>query len=205
MGELKACVTSAELAQSPLDTNFKPRLLKEMLSEYKNYMFFEFATPVVQEFGRLNSLFQQTKADSHELYLQIFLHQKSLQNRMYDAKRQEKKNIHQVDFGVNFLTACNKFDVHGSVHRKYVPNCNQQDASLHTLFISVNCSTCFGWYLNPSSGTHTTVSTASGTCQTVTATCRYHGRVGTAFIQLKNMIKYIMYLTFRGPCILSIF
>ena len=28
---------------------------------------------------------------------------------------------------------------------------------------SVNCSTCFGWYLHPSSGAHTTVST----CQTV--------------------------------------
>ena len=26
----------------------------------------------------------------------------------YDAKRQGKKN-HQVDFGVNFLTSCNKF------------------------------------------------------------------------------------------------
>jgi hypothetical protein len=98
VGELKACVTSAELAQSPLDTNFKPRLLKEMLSEYKNYMFIEIATPVVQEFRRLNSLFQQTKADSHELYLQIFLHQKSLQNRLYDAKRQGGGGgkIHQV-------------------------------------------------------------------------------------------------------------
>ena len=31
--------------------------------------------------------------------------------------------------------------------------------------LSVNCSTCFGWYLHPSSGAHTTVSTASGTCQ----------------------------------------
>ena len=30
-----------------------------------------------------------------------------------------------------------------------------------------NCSTCFGWYLHPSSGAHTTVSTASGTCHTV--------------------------------------
>ena len=33
-----------------------------------------------------------------------------------------------------------------------------------------NCSTCFGWYLHPSSGAHTTVSTASGVCHTVTAT-----------------------------------
>jgi len=40
-------------------------------------------------------------------------------------------------------------------------------------FYPENCSTCFGWYLHPSSGAHTTVSTASGICQTVTATCRY--------------------------------
>ena len=37
----------------------------------------------------------------------------------------------------------------------------------------------FGWYLHPSSGAHTTVSTASGMCHTVTAICRYRGRVGT--------------------------
>jgi len=66
--ELKAYFTSAELAQSQFDTKFKARLLKEMLSDYKNYLFFGFATPVVQEFERLNSLFQQTKADPHELY-----------------------------------------------------------------------------------------------------------------------------------------
>ena len=32
----------------------------------------------------------------------------------------------------------------------------QQDAMLHSLFISVNCSTCFGWYFHPSSGAHAT-------------------------------------------------
>ena len=55
----------------------------------------------------------------------------------------------------------------------------QQNATLHSLFMSGNCSTCFGWYLHPSSGAQTTVSTASGICHTVTATCRYRGRVGT--------------------------
>jgi hypothetical protein len=55
----------------------------------------------------------------------------------------------------------------------------QQDATLHSLFISANCSTCFGWYFHPLSGTHTTVSTAFGICHTVTAICRYRGRVGT--------------------------
>ena len=47
--------------------------------------------------------------------------------------------------------------------------CCWWNSTLHSLFISENCSTCFGWYLHPSSGAHTTVSTASGTCQTVTA------------------------------------
>jgi hypothetical protein len=91
--ELKAYFTAAELAQSEFDTKFKARLLKEMLSDYKTYLFFEFATPVVQEFERLNSLFQQTKADPHGLYQQTFLHQKSLQNRVYDAIRQKKKKF----------------------------------------------------------------------------------------------------------------
>ena len=35
-----------------------------------------------------------------------------------------------------------------------------------TLFIlSVNCSTCYGWFLHPSSGAQITVSKASGTGQ----------------------------------------
>jgi len=55
----------------------------------------------------------------------------------------------------------------------------QQGATLHSLFISGNYSTCFGWYFHPSSGAYTTVSTASGICHTLTAICRYRGRVGT--------------------------
>ena len=70
-------------------------------------------------------------------------------------------------------------NIQESVHRKYFPIYIQQDATLHSLFLSGNCSTCFGWYLHPSSGAYIAVSTASGTCQTVTATCRYGGRVGT--------------------------
>ena len=56
----------------------------------------------------------------------------------------------------------------------------QQNTTLHSLFLE-NRSTCFGWYLHPSSGAHTTVSTAYGTCHTVTTTCHYHGRVGTPY------------------------
>jgi hypothetical protein len=56
---------------------------------------------------------------------------------------------------------------------KNVPIYIQQDATLHSLFIFGNCSTCFGWYFHPSPGGHTNVSTASGICHTVTVICRY--------------------------------
>jgi len=39
------------------------------------------------------------------------------------------------------------------------------------LLLPADCSACFGWYHHPSSGAQTTVSTASGICHTVTATC----------------------------------
>jgi hypothetical protein len=58
-------------------------------------------------------------------------------------------------------------------------SCIQQDATSHSLFISGNCSTCFGWYFHPSSESHTTASTASVIYHTFTAICRYRERVGT--------------------------
>jgi hypothetical protein len=81
---------------------------------------------------------------------------------------------------IEYLTSKDVYvlNVYGSVHRKYIPIYIQQDITLHSLFISGNCSSCFGWYLHPSSGAHTTVSTAPGICHTVTAICRYRGRVG---------------------------
>jgi hypothetical protein len=93
-------------------------------------------------------------------------------------------NIYQpfkrrVKSHLSFASIIWRFNVHGSLHCKYIPIYIQQDATLHSLLISGNCSTCFGWYFHPSSGAHTTVSTASGICRTVTAICRYHGRVGT--------------------------
>ena len=46
-------------------------------------------------------------------------------------------------------------------------------------YVSVNRSTCFGWYLHSPSGARVTVITASGTGQTISSTVRYRGRDGT--------------------------
>ena len=40
----------------------------------------------------------------------------------------------------------------------FLPIIVQQDATIYSSLISVNRSTCFGWYLHPSSGAHVTVS-----------------------------------------------
>jgi hypothetical protein len=65
-----------------------------------------------------------------------------------------------------------EFNVYVSVHRKNILIYIEQDVTLHSLFTSENCSTCFGLYFHSLSGAHTTVSTASGICHTVTAICR---------------------------------
>jgi hypothetical protein len=54
-------------------------------------------------------------------------------------------------------TGCNarhhyNFHANRSVQRKCIFKYNQQDATLHNLFISVICSTCFRRFLRPSSG-----------------------------------------------------
>ena len=51
----------------------------------------------------------------------------------------------------------------------------QQDAPLHSLFISGKLLYIFR-VVSTHHKEHTTVSTVSGTCQTVTAPCRYSGR-----------------------------
>ena len=66
------------------------------------------------------------------------------------------------------LTNCNRFNIHGSVHRNNILLYkSQQDAHVTEFTISDNCSTCFGRYYHPSSGAQTTVTTASGNSYTV--------------------------------------
>ena len=76
-----------------------------------------------------------------------------------------------------------KFDVHGSVHRKRILKYNQQDATLHNLFVSVKCSTCFKRYLRPSSGAQT-VYTASGTLSNCNDLVKYNYNSAALFLKV---------------------
>ena len=57
----------------------------------------------------------------------------------------------------------------------------QQDATLHRLFHLETALHVSSGTITHHSGAQTTVFTASGVCHTVTAICRYRGRVGTGF------------------------
>ena len=52
--------------------------------------------------------------------------------------------MYLLEFTVNSFMPEFSFNVQRSVHLKYIPIYIQQDATLHSLFISGNCSTCFG-------------------------------------------------------------
>ena len=106
--ELKAYFISAKLAQANFDSKYKARVVKEILLDQKNYLYFHFATPCVQEFERLNAFFQKTKADPHELHNELLMHYKSLESRIYDTDH-KKKYIHNVDFGTKFLSECDNY------------------------------------------------------------------------------------------------
>jgi hypothetical protein len=70
-----------------------------------------------------------------------------------------------------------------TVHREYMPIIIQRDATVYSLYMSVNCSACFGWYLHPSSGAHATVST-------VTANFRGRDWMGTGVHEKLQLGSY---------------
>ena len=55
--ELKSYFTCVEMATEKMDSKYKAQLLKEMLSDDTNYLYFVFTTPVVNEIGRVNGPF----------------------------------------------------------------------------------------------------------------------------------------------------
>ena len=114
---------------------------------------------------------------SHDKKMSLFRY---ISNKMQHYSRDKKMSL--------FRYISNKMQ-HYSHDKKmslfrYISNKMQ---TLLNLYISGNCSTFFGWYLHPSSEAHTTVSTASGTGQTVSAPFRYRGTVGTAVTTLPQL------------------
>ena len=79
------------MSQLKIDIRYKALLIKDMLNDQKIFLYLHFATPIVQEFERVNSIFQQTKADPYDLHRELSVHHKSLRSRIYDGSGRKKK------------------------------------------------------------------------------------------------------------------
>ena len=92
----------------------------------------------------------------------ILSHNKNLpyfpSNRSFPEYKCRQCGPFVINFSISVVTHAAFLSLQ---YEGYIPIYIQQDATLHSLLISGNCSTCFGWYLHPLSGAHTTVSTAS--------------------------------------------
>ena len=55
-----------------------------MLHDEITYLYFQFATPVVSEFERINASFQATNADPKRLFDDLNVHYNSSKSRVYN-------------------------------------------------------------------------------------------------------------------------
>ena len=108
MGKLKTFFNSIDFFQLKIDVRYKAILIKDMWNDHKNLLCFHFTMLIVQEFERVNSIFQWKKVDPHSLHQDLSRHHKTLCTRIYDGNG-SKKNIEKVDFGVKFLVQSNQY------------------------------------------------------------------------------------------------
>ena len=76
-----------------------------MLHDDITYLYFQFATPVVSEFERINASFQATNADPKRLFDDLNVHYNSLKSRVYNHKN-EILSLSSTQFGAKFLAEC---------------------------------------------------------------------------------------------------
>nr|XP_047124193.1 uncharacterized protein LOC124806931 [Hydra vulgaris] len=105
--ELKAYFLCAK-AQAPACIRYRVTTINNMFNDETLYLYVVFLTPIVQEFERLNALFQSTNVDPEKLVSELNLHYKSLQQRVLDNQGVQLP-LKRVDFGAKFLSDCQKY------------------------------------------------------------------------------------------------
>lgn len=105
--ELQAYFPTA-LPVADASCRYKAREILNMLRDPINKLYFQFVTPVVTEFERVNSHFQATDADPEELVKELVLHHKTLKARLTDRMGGPLPK-HRVDYGAKFTQELDAF------------------------------------------------------------------------------------------------
>ena len=85
--ELKAYFACASQSGSQ-NVRYTARIISDMLTDDITYLYFQFATPVVSEFKRINASFQAANADPKKLFDDLNVHYNSLKSRVHNHKNE---------------------------------------------------------------------------------------------------------------------
>ena len=72
-------------ASSDNRSRYKVRVIRDMLKDPRNKLFFHFLVPVMLEFERINALFQAEEADPQDLDKELRSYHLSLKRRLSDG------------------------------------------------------------------------------------------------------------------------
>ena len=90
------------------DVRYKARMLLSMLNDGINYLYFQFLSPIVTEFERVNAFFQATNADPEDMVKELFLLHSTLRFRIYGSG-DVLLPTSRVDFGAKFIMEARKY------------------------------------------------------------------------------------------------
>ena len=97
------------LAESEVDakSRFKARIIKEMLNDPINHLYFHFLSPVVSEFEKVNAFFQATDIEADAMMKELSTYYESLKGRVYSSTG-ACLPVEKVDFGAKFVLEADK-------------------------------------------------------------------------------------------------
>ena len=84
--ELKAYF-SIEKLEGDAKVRFKARIIADMLRDPINWLYFHILSPIVSKFEKVNSFFQATDLDSHEMIKELELFYNSLIGRVQNREK----------------------------------------------------------------------------------------------------------------------
>ena len=140
--ELTAYFISAE-ASTDERSRYKARVIRDILRDPRNKLFFHFLVPVIQEFERIKALFQVKEADPQDLDKELRSHHLSLKRRFFDVNGNALVNS-RIDFGVKFLAECTLQMTHRECTREQI---DQVKGRCHDFLKRINA-----WLLDWSDG-----------------------------------------------------
>lgn len=92
-----------------------------MSQDKRNYLYFVFLTPIVQEYEKVNSAFQTSKPNVDELHSLLEMLFRSMKSRIYDQN--QMLHLKRIDFGHKFKSELEKHNLSDEDKNAIQENC----------------------------------------------------------------------------------